>query len=337
MDPNPVAVVAAPVKPKRGRKPNVPVETVKDTDSIAESKPAPVKRGRKPKVVYEANKVLSYASDEEHIIMKLNITNHDVDEVDENEPNPYNDTKDMYPYMQLTNIENVPNSSNNDVIPHVTGLTKCAKESGCKIGGLKVVELLKDFEEKNKNDEWPQTTQIHCYWCCSGFDNAPHGIPVKYIGERFFVFGCFCSLSCAAAYNYDSRESNAEIWERHNLINLLARKMKLDKVKAAPPRLSLDIFGGHLSIEEFRAYTNSNKLININFPPMRTMTQQIEEINEVDISNEFKYIPVDTDRINRYKDKINLKRIKPVNTFENTLDHAMNLKFGSSVASIATA
>ena len=59
---------------------------------------------------------------------------------------------------------------------------------------------------------------------------------------------------------------------------------------------------------------------------MMTLTQQIEEINESDINSEFKYIPLDTDRINKYKEKIKLKRTKPITEFKNTLDHAMNLK-----------
>jgi hypothetical protein len=63
-----------------------------------------------------------------------------------------------------------------------------------------------------------------------------------------------------------------------------------------------------------------------------TLTQQIEEINESDINNELRYIPVDTERINRYKEKIHLKRTKPINTSENTLDQAMNLKFGVMVS-----
>jgi hypothetical protein len=130
------------------------------------------------------------------------------------------------------------------------------------------------------------------------------------------------------AYNIHSRESNIEIWERHNLINLLAKKLGVENVKPSPTRLALSMFGGHLSIEEFRSFSQSSKLINVNFPPMMTLTQQIEEINESDVNNDYRYIPVDTDQINRYKEKIHLKRSKPVNLSENTLDMAMNLKFG---------
>lgn len=196
---------------------------------------------------------------------------------------------------------------------------------------LKVIELLKDFEEKNKHNEWPTNTSIHCYWCCHKFNNTPFGIPVKYVNDRFHVYGCFCSLECCAAYNVDSKDAADDIWERASLINMLARRLGYKNyVKAAPSKLSLKIFGGHMEIDEFREYCKSNRIINLNFPPMLTLTQQIEEINEADINNDFRYIPIDTERINKYKEKMKLRRTKPITNFKNTLDHTMNLKYGGN-------
>jgi hypothetical protein len=195
---------------------------------------------------------------------------------------------------------------------------------------LKVIDLLKDFEEKNKHNEWPTNTSIHCYWCCHKFNNTPFGIPVKYINDRFHVYGCFCSLECCAAHNMDSKDSSDDIWERSSLINMLAGYK--NHIKPAPSRLALKIFGGHMDIEQFREYCNSNKIMNINFPPMLTMTQQIEEINASDISNDYRYVPIDTNRIDKYKEKIKLKRNKPITNFKNTLDHTMNLKYDATGA-----
>jgi len=276
------------------------------------------KRGRKPKVVYssfdQSSNMLPCSSDDEHIIMKLNVTppltNLDLPK----EPGAYNET------FEHTNFTSLDLLNTIDVQEEIETV---------QTPQYKIIELLKDFEEKNKNNEWPQTTSIHCYWCCHKFENAPFGIPLKYINNKFHVFGCFCSLECAAAYNFNSKESQDEIWERNNLINHIASKIGCQgRIKAAPTRLSLSIFGGHLSITEFRNYCNTTKMMNINFPPMMTLTQQIEEVNASDMNNDFKYIPVDTDRINKYKEKITLKRNKPINAHENTLDHAMNLKFG---------
>ena len=194
----------------------------------------------------------------------------------------------------------------------------------------KIVSLLKDFEEKNKNDEWPNSTSIHCYWCSHKFDNSPVGIPVRFSDGKFHVFGCFCSLECAAAYNFSSKESNDEIFERYHLINMLSRKIGVNaRVKAAPNRLALKMFGGHLSIDEFRAFRNSNKLININFPPMFTITQQVEEYDESDLTPDCRYVPLDSERVNRYKNNLSMRKAKALPNNKNTLDKAMNIRSDS--------
>ena len=190
------------------------------------------------------------------------------------------------------------------------------------------VALLKDFEMKSKNHEWPSSTSICCYWCCHQFNSVPFGIPVKYVDKKFYVFGCFCSLECAAAYNFQTCESHDERWERYHLINVMSHKIgHVDRVRSAPCRLALKMFGGFMDIDAFRSYCKtSTKVLSVNFPPMMTLTQQIEELNECDVSSEYKYIPLDIERINKYREKIVLRRTKPVTEFKNTLDSLMNLK-----------
>lgn len=290
---------------------------------------------RKPKTVYNGfNAQLPTTSEEENIILKLNIT-HEGETLGEDEvvsiPDAYNLAQCDAFSSKPVELEIEPYDEPKETHMNTDNIIE-NENPNMK---LKVVQLLKDFEEKNKNNEWPTNTSIACYWCCHKFDNPPFGIPVKYVNEQFHVFGCFCSLECAAAYNLDSKDSIDEMWERMNLINLLSRKLggyTQGFIKPAPNRLALSMFGGHMSIDEFRKFTETGKIININFPPMMTMTQQIEEINESDINNEFKYIPLDTDRVNKYKEKIKLKRTKPLHDFKNTLDHAMNLKFGGGSA-----
>jgi hypothetical protein len=336
-------------KPKRGRKPKVAasksdpevevtpvtgdeqvVLTSPPGDEASPTKQVKPRRGRKPKAVYNYDNtnpdMVCNNSDDENIIMKLNIASKEIDEMSTTHTEEMTSLPDAYNELNHDTFHSKPCE-----IEYECQQTIETREHEHKnLDKLKVIELLKDFEEKNKNNEWPQTTSISCYWCCNSFETPPFGIPVKFIDGKFHVFGCFCSLECAAAYNMDSHESLDEIFERHNLINLLSRKIGYkDHVKCAPNRLSLKMFGGHLELSEFRSYTDANKLININFPPMMTLTQQIEEINESDITSEYKYIPIDTERINKYKEKIKMRRTKPLMNFENTLDHAMNLKFGA--------
>lgn len=253
------------------------------------------------------------ASDDENVIVRLQVKEAPSlpeDENGKNDDHPYAYNRDTY-----TNISNV---SHDESVKETETATN---------NGLKIVDLLKDFEQKNKNKEWPTNTSICCYWCCNKFENTPVGIPVGYTNNQFDVFGCFCSLECAAAYNFKLNDSFDEVWERHNLINLLARKLGVgNMVKPAPDRMSLKMFGGFLDIEAFRKYTTSGKLININFPPMSSLTQQIEEVNEYELNNDLKYIPIDHDRINKYKEKMLFKRGKPLVPQKSSLESTMNLK-----------
>ena len=356
----PVVVTEVPIKKKRGRKPKeVVVDATPKTVNIIESlnalitsetdKPSssksvpeivpkavviePVedapkkgKRGRKPKYVYSASDITTIdeannaaTSDDDNVIVRLNIPEPEVKNefIDSQEEQPYAYNHDTY-----TNLSNISDMSH---LPHENIIVNETKN---KATGAKVVNVLQEFEEKNKNNEWPLNTSTSCYWCCHRFDNAPVGIPINYMNDAFEVFGCFCSLECAAAYNFNENINQDEMWERYQLINLLSRKMKLGNiVKAAPPRLGLKTFGGHMDIDTFRGFSKGNKFININFPPMTSITQQLEEINDFEISNDFKYIPVDNERINKYKEKIVFKRNKPLIDTNKSLESTMNLKY----------
>ena len=307
---DPIIMDSEPVitKPRRGRKPKVKTE-----DDIKVKKTQT--RSRKDKMItntYDgtnSSNAIINNSDDEHVIVKLNIPNSEP-----NSPRAYTKNNEF-----STIRDDCVNSCCDNVVE------KPVEESGNK-----VIDLLRDFEEKNKNNEWPQTTSISCYWCCHKFQTTPFGLPVKYVNDKFHVVGCFCSLECALAYNYDMNDTVDAIWERSNLVNYLAKRIGILKtVKPAPPKLSLTMFGGHLSIEEFRVFCDSSKLININWPPMMTLRQQIEEINESDVFDS-KYIPIDNIRIDKFKDKLVLKRSKPINKTEKTLDYTMNLRFGQN-------
>jgi len=212
----------------------------------------------------------------------------------------------------------------------VTGTTESMDPSQNKTKYRKV-RLLVDFEEKNKANEWPSSTSIHCYWCCHKFDNPPCGIPLKYVNGKFYVTGCFCSLECAAAYNFNNGGSVDEIWDRYSLINMLSAKLNPEAsgsmVAQAPDRLALTMFGGYMGIEEFRRFCPTHKLTVVNFPPMMTLTRQIEEISDNDVRSTHKYVPIDNERIDRYEKKLNLKRTKPLATVKNTLDRTMNIRY----------
>lgn len=300
------------------------------------------KRGRRPKQVANqavedgTTNMIPYApvsttslSDDENIVVRLNISDDNKALVSANYDSEVDHEEQPYAYnsFEYSSIQKICDDEDICLSYQQTYDTPTANDN------LKVVHLLKDFEEKNKNNEWPMNTSIACYWCCHKFETVPFGIPIEYYkdntgdNEHFRVFGCFCSLECAAAYNFNSKQNPDEIWERYNLINLLSRKIGYKQlVKSAPDKMSLKMFGGFLDINQFRSYCHTSKLVHINFPPMTSMTQQIEEINEYDVNSEIRYIPLDNDRINRYKEKIVFRRPKTSSHDKSVLEHAMNMK-----------
>jgi len=101
--------------------------------------------------------------------------------------------------------------------------------------------------------KWKETTDLCCWWCVHNFNNPPFGLPIKYENNKYEVQGCFCSLNCAKAYNI--KENNYRMSEINSLIEDFRRDLfGVDSipVMVAPPRQSLNIFGGYLSIEDFR-------------------------------------------------------------------------------------
>ena len=120
-------------------------------------------------------------------------------------------------------------------------------------------------------------------------------------------------MECSSAYNFYSEENSGDIWERYSLINLLSQKLGYKNyVKVAPRRETLKLFGGYLTIEEFREYSETNKIINIQNFPMVSMIQQLEEINDdVIFTKRYSYIPVNHEAIADLEKQIKLKRSKP--------------------------
>ena len=191
--------------------------------------------------------------------------------------------------------------------------------------------LLMQFKECNKSNSWPTSTSVYCWWCCHPFNWAPSALPHKYENGTFHVSGIFCSPECAAAYNFDNNE-NEEIWEKYALLNFLYRTVYNEKnleIKLAAPRQCLKIFGGNLSIKEFRMYnSNYQKHFQIIMPPMVSIIPQ-QEFTFLDKGyssvNKKKIIAIDKNKIQNQDQGLRLKRNTPFIESKNTLEKCMNL------------
>lgn len=99
--------------------------------------------------------------------------------------------------------------------------------------------------------EWPSSTDVFCWHCCHPFDGPPLPLPTRWDAQRniFHVMGTFCSWGCMKAYSLQQPRLHCT-----NEITLFHKACtgKLSSIRSAPPRIILEAFGGHMSIDEFR-------------------------------------------------------------------------------------
>jgi hypothetical protein len=191
---------------------------------------------------------------------------------------------------------------------------------------IRRTNVLEAFESKSERGEWPMDTSVCCYWCCHSFPGQPFGIPTSATEEGgYCVTGCFCSLQCAAAFNMDSRESNEVVCGRHALLSEMSRAAGAGEVSIAPDWRCLRMFGGSMTIEEFRAFSTSGRVMLVNTPPMRSVSTQIEEVNERDVGGGYSFVPLDPVRIERGSNDVTLRRSRRDSDYKNILDYKMRV------------
>jgi hypothetical protein len=138
------------------------------------------------------------------------------------------------------------------------------------------------------NTEWLEHTEVHCWWCCHAFDTMPIGMPLDFNTNtrKFRVRGVYCSFACMVAYKNDQKYRNID-----SLVKYLYKKLTSTNggvnltLPCAPPRCVLQMFGGNLSIEEFRSSTKENKMYKMIEYPMFMSKEYVEEIDILNIKN----------------------------------------------------
>ena len=82
-------------------------------------------------------------------------------------------------------------------------------------------KLMICFQDSNREQRLPDSTDVACFWDCQSFRGQPCDIP-KSIEEGIWrVYGNFCSPECAAAYLFNERLDVHVQWERYALLNRL--------------------------------------------------------------------------------------------------------------------
>ena len=291
---------------KRGRKPKLKLITEEEKNKFV----LPSKRGRKPKdktVVLDKNLNLDNIS---NVILHLPLSLDKLKELDEelsfkyekinNNPDPYDPC--------ISNDCNV-DKNKNDCIYEIVDNTISNIENN--INSINY-EYNYTYNENNLKN-------IKCNWCLHKCNEEIINLPYNITNGVFNMYGNFCCPECAAAFNFN--ELNDEcVWERYSLLNYIYNNNNY-KYNIAPSRLILDIFGGPLTIKDFREIIKTKKNVNVILPPLYILKPQIDFVKNYDI-----YIPLNINIINKYTKDLKLKTTKNKSNI-NTLDNCMNLKF----------
>lgn len=134
---------------------------------------------------------------------------------------------------------------------------------------VKYDDFVRKYKEYNTMSDWPETTNIRCWFCTLNFDTVPCALPHKKMGKTFYVYGCFCSFNCALAYCLKSKNTNK--YEIISLLNLLYTEMfgEIKKIIPAPEKELLEEYGGNLTREQYRQkLENSVTQLNYILPPI---------------------------------------------------------------------
>ena len=169
------------------------------------------------------------------------------------------------------------------------------------------------------------TKNTKCWWCKNKFTHPAVQLPENYYNNTFYCVGNFCSFNCVKSYNLDLNDTLK--WDREGLIHLLYNLTynEYKEIAYAPSWLTLEEYGGHLTIDEFR----KNSIVNtteflILHPPLVSRQMQIEEsyrvskLKEVSLDNVNKlYSEIETD--------FTIKRTKPIQSSQLNLATTMGL------------
>lgn len=176
----------------------------------------------------------------------------------------------------------------------------------------------------------PSQTEIACFWCTYTFEGTPTFLPVKEESSTYHVYGNFCCPQCALSFLLNEHIDTHVRWER---MSLLHRMHKITgRLYPAPPRESLQKYGGPFSIEEFRKFIQEKKTrVDVQYPPMVSVLGILDtkpiDFYDSSLQNTFTG-GFSIDRFKAWSEQggaLRLKRSKPLKDRDSTLDACIQI------------
>lgn len=252
----------------------------------------------------------------------------DAQPYDSNADNPFAEEVE---HIHETVIDTPIRSSEPIVEPVVESMTK--SEAEIDYYALKSTMLVQ-YHNSAERKEIPMQSDAACFWCCHSFAHRPVVLPIRDTGEYLQVMGNFCSPECAVAYLFDMRQDSHTRWEQLALLYRVYGEACHGKIHPAPHRTVLTLFGGSLSIQEYRQMIQSQKVrVDVHLPPMVSIlaTMDTKPIDFYDAGLTKNVNETVKERLQKAEEVLRLRRTKPLKAWESTLDACINLKIKHTV------
>ncbi len=315
-----------PVK-KQGRKKQFPIVAVITPDGI-EGNLLP--ETRKPLIVHLPIQSKEVTFNDMHITYDPKPPT-DAIPYDSNADNPFYECVESV--EQSVSLDNPPSFNDINVTPNndkpvVDTTDNSNNETEVDFYNMKSTLLVR-FSDSNETKTIPEKSDAACFWCCHTFTNRPVVLPTRDTGEHLIVTGNFCCPECALAYLFDIHQDSHTRWDQLSLLYRVYGDACLGKIHPAPPRAILKMFGGNLSIQEYRALMRSQTVrVDIHLPPMVSIlaTMDTKPIDFYDSSLTKNVNETIKERLHKAEEVLRLRRTKPLKAWESTLDACINLK-----------
>ncbi len=191
-------------------------------------------------------------------------------------------------------------------------------------------ELMMEYRECKESKKIPQTTSTACFWCAHTFTWKPSVIPEREEKGTYRIYGNFCSPCCAMAFLLNETLDTHVRWERIALLHrLYGGNYKSQRIFPAPTRESLALFGGPMSIDQFRATIEQGKVrVDIQTPPMVSILGSIDTkpIDFYDSSMKHTISPLLGELVPKAEEGLRLKRSRPLKEKDSTLDSVLKIQ-----------
>jgi hypothetical protein len=101
-----------------------------------------------------------------------------------------------------------------------------------------------------------------CWHCAHPFEGLRCTLPIRSTESGYLCTGIFCSYGCAGGWAIERKlHCNSDVMM---LLNIQAQKSGAKvPIAPAPPAEFLEVFGGSMSLEEFRSISATSRQVNV--------------------------------------------------------------------------